>query len=325
MAMAGSNDSIQSTPLRAVVILTWVVALSALLASGRYEAFIRPDFWPLIASALAVLVMFLFSMFSKGSHSHATSRLSVVAACMVVVLPLIYLPLAGAHTLGDFAFDKRFVHGTDMPVAGATPVEPTKAAPPERTADATPVTSDPGSAAAIVMNKSSLWDERANKAAAAGTKSRAVEDVEISDLVLSPKQYLNKDVVLDGMFKSDARLPKNYYAAYRFMIICCAADAQPSVLFLHSDKPLEYTDGTWVNIHGKFVTEKVGGDEFNVVKVTSIDPTVQPDRPYMYFTPKTASYDVTTSTTPPAAPAPAPAQQPAANDGSGLGGSNDMK
>jgi len=309
-----------------MVILAWVITLVVLLTSGGYQNFIRPNFWPLLAGALVVLFLFLVSMFAKSGHTHATNPLSVIAACMVVLLPVIYLPLARGQTLGIYAFDKRYVHGSDFADnSGSAPGPGTSV-----TASATPAPTasgnDPASAAAIAMqahsaasnstaNSAQTSATQADSASAAGGKSRVWDDravaaastqeVEIADLNLSAETYLGKHVAVEGMFKNDSRLPKNYYAAYRFMIICCAADAQPSVLILRTDKPLDYVDGSWVRIQGTFVKEKLAGDEFALLHVDSIDPTAQPDRPYMYFTPRT-TYDASVAG-PSAAPAPAPA------------------
>ena len=316
--------------LRATVILAWIITLLALLVGGGYTAFIRPDFWPLMAGALFVLVLFLLAMLGKPGHSHATNPLSVVAAGMVVMLPVIYLPLARGQSLGNYAFEKRFVHDSNMSDSSAAPVASPEAGsssslaarnsaskpdapvaiqgepvPPPTPSDPSAPANDPASAAALAMQTagaqaslppatqpaaSRVWDQRAVAAA-------TVEEVTISDLVLSPETYLKKHVVIEGMFKNDSRLPKNYYAAYRFIIICCAADAQPSVIFLKTQKPYDFVDGSWVRIQGKLVKEKLAGEEMTLLDVESIEPTPQPERPYMYYTPRT-TYDVSTAPTP---------------------------
>lgn len=85
--------------------------------------------------------------------------------------------------------------------------------------------------------------------------------------------------VLPGADESD-----DVFFAARFVVSCCAVDAQPlGVPVLSPDWQRDHAEGSWVDVEGVFVANPdVTSDQPVVLRPFSITPIDEPDDPYVY-------------------------------------------
>ena len=98
-------------------------------------------------------------------------------------------------------------------------------------------------------------------------------------------EYLaNRAVDVVGFVVADPADPENVFLVSRFVITCCAVDAQPMGLAVYEPgwhATLEEND--WVRVAGSFARNPSGASaERNAVIPASIDPVDEPDQPYEY-------------------------------------------
>ena len=245
--------------LRAGIVVLWAVWLAWLLVGKKYEAFINLAYWPLVVGALVMVVGFAAALFSRGRSTQASAGSGglarrMKAAVFVLMLPLVFAPLGESGRLGGFAFNKRFVNvpggKADMGTAESTPVTETAPAPAARA---------------------------------------AVVPATISQIAESPEKYVNKRVVFEGMVHRDADVGQGQAWVYRYLVTCCAADAQPMALKVEARDPAMGLDGIeaglWVRVEGVYRQTKNAmgmSDCIYASAVTVIPPLA---KPYLYYVP----------------------------------------
>ncbi|MEP7285224.1 MAG: TIGR03943 family protein [Chloroflexota bacterium] len=68
----------------------------------------------------------------------------------------------------------------------------------------------------------------------------------------------------------------------RFTISCCVADASAIGVIVQSDQAAKLAPDSWVHIKGKFQSQQFDGAKTPILVADSIEPTNQPDHPYLY-------------------------------------------
>ena len=99
------------------------------------------------------------------------------------------------------------------------------------------------------------------------------------------EEYLaGKTATVTGFVTPDKSDPENVFFAARFVVTCCAVDAQPIGLPVYSPGWQErYKTDSWVTVSGGFKTNPSRkGDEALVMIPDSIAPVPEPDSPYVY-------------------------------------------
>ena len=88
-------------------------------------------------------------------------------------------------------------------------------------------------------------------------------------------------VVSEGRIYRDPALPPGQVAIFRFVVVCCAADAIPVEVAVKSPKASSFKDDDWVRVGGKLRIDTRNGQEFPVIEADQIDPIAAPDDPYL--------------------------------------------
>ncbi len=97
-----------------------------------------------------------------------------------------------------------------------------------------------------------------------------------------PTAHAGKPVRVVGMVYQDARLPAGTFLVARFVVQCCAVDAQPIGLLVRTSEAAALEAGRWVAVEGTMEVGDVEGRRRAVVTATAISPTGRPDQPYLY-------------------------------------------
>ncbi len=97
-----------------------------------------------------------------------------------------------------------------------------------------------------------------------------------------PGHHAGKAVRVTGFVYRDDRLPRDWFVVARFMVQCCAVDAQPIGLPVRLDGGELPAAGSWVAIAGSWDVADVRGERRAVIAPTSVTSTERPDQPYLY-------------------------------------------
>jgi len=96
--------------------------------------------------------------------------------------------------------------------------------------------------------------------------------------------FTGKSVDLTGFISPDTHKPDDVFYVSRFIISCCAVDAQPiGVPIYMPDWKAKYAENNWVHVKGKFVEQQYYSSKTPaVVKPETIEVIKQPENPYVY-------------------------------------------
>jgi uncharacterized repeat protein (TIGR03943 family) len=96
-----------------------------------------------------------------------------------------------------------------------------------------------------------------------------------------PSRHAGKPARVTGFVYRSAELPADWFLVARFVVKCCAVDAQPIGLPVRAAGPLP-GDGRWVSVEGAWEVAETTGSRKAVIAATRITPVARPDQPYLY-------------------------------------------
>jgi putative membrane protein len=117
--------------------------------------------------------------------------------------------------------------------------------------------------------------------------SRPTESYTIKDWVKAlqadpePGRHAGKRVRVTGFVYRDVRLPPNRFLVARFVLKCCAVDAQPVGLPVRASTTVP-EPGTWVTVDGVWEVDSVGDRRQPLIAASAVMPAARPGQPYLY-------------------------------------------
>lgn len=97
-----------------------------------------------------------------------------------------------------------------------------------------------------------------------------------------PTAFRGKDADVIGFVYRDPRSKEDEFWVSRFAISCCVADASALGLLVKTDQAAALQTDSWVRVVGKFDTGEFGGEQIPMLVAEKIEPTEQPNQPYLY-------------------------------------------
>jgi putative membrane protein len=267
--------------MRVTVILAWLLAFAWLLPGGVYQRFLQTALWPLLAMGVVLLVLFGMGVTSRPMSQGPTgNRWGRLVAAGVLLLPLAYLFGVPADGLGSHAFSKRYVSGQTIAGARVEPLAPAAEAaealgapgPPLVTPDAEPRDAAgqvAQSAPRPIASPSTVDDEA------------ALARVNLLALHYQAEQLQGRRIAVEGMVYRDAQLPAGHFVLFRFVVTCCAADAQPVGALVKSDLADELRNDTWVRVTGGMSIAAVEGKRGALIDAGSVERISPPIDQYL--------------------------------------------
>ncbi len=230
---------------RSFVFLMWLTVITALLHSGKYVLFLRPDFDVLLGVSVVILAGFVYS----GSGS---SRIELTTENLlkgfILILPLLYLFNADGNGLGASSLEKRI---TGLPKISM------------KHFNAEGIKPDDRPTSTIAPVKTTLLEIYKDMGKYKGLP------VTVTGMLSHNKKIRetlgNEAVIL-----------------FRFSVNCCAADALPYLLVIKKSD-LSASGGTlWVEATGVFDLEKINKEIMPVLKNPVLKKVETPKSPFLF-------------------------------------------
>ncbi|MBL8094818.1 MAG: TIGR03943 family protein [Anaerolineales bacterium] len=97
---------------------------------------------------------------------------------------------------------------------------------------------------------------------------------------LATVRGLPADVI--GFVYHDPQLGPDQFMVARFMVTCCSADAAAVAAAVTWTDAAGLEDNAWVRVRGTIDVVEYAGRPLPAISAVSIEPTTEPDHPYMY-------------------------------------------
>lgn len=242
----------------------WALTLTYILATDRVRLFLRPEFAWLVGIGAVIAVAFMI-----GSLRHPV-RVPTLRL-LILLLPLIHI-LSTDGGLGHDVFSNRFL-GVDL-------TEKLPIADPLQAQELSPST--PG-------DDDLVPDQIISQGFTAVEDPFLKPDLPLTilDLLRNPQNHQGREIELLGQIQQDPELTKHFgpdrtVALYRFVIVCCAADALPVAVALDTAPAEDWKPQQWAKVHGVFELETFGDKTVPLIRQARITATAPPTDPYLY-------------------------------------------
>jgi uncharacterized repeat protein (TIGR03943 family) len=106
--------------------------------------------------------------------------------------------------------------------------------------------------------------------------------ITLLEILQNFKAYEGRRIITEGMVHRDEVVPPGHFLVFRFLIVCCAADALPAGALVSHQEVDSFEQDSWVRVEGVLGLEKVGDLVFPLIRadrITRIDP---PKDPYLF-------------------------------------------
>ncbi|HSL38866.1 MAG TPA: hypothetical protein VK857_00735 [Desulforhopalus sp.] len=108
------------------------------------------------------------------------------------------------------------------------------------------------------------------------------EDISLARLVFDRQRYLGQEVTVVCQSFVDEGLPEGIAMCYRYLISCCAADAQPLFVFIQQPTAEPIANDRWIRVVGTL--SLVGNEQVELPLITpgEVSYVEEPPFPYIY-------------------------------------------
>jgi putative membrane protein len=236
------------------LIAAAVVATLWLGFTDRLTLYIHPRYVVFtMVMAVVALALAIAATGVRAEHDHderprrwtAPLRVTAVALCLAVAAALVILPPA---TLTIDTASQRDINGSSIG-AEAQSLDDVQSA------------GDDVFGAFTVLDWSSLLRQTAD-----------------------PAFYDGKSVDVTGFITPDESDPENVFYVSRFVITCCAVDAQPiGVPVYQPGWSTSLTAGDWVRVQGGFTANpSTQSSQTIALQASAVEGVAEPDEPYLF-------------------------------------------
>jgi uncharacterized repeat protein (TIGR03943 family) len=94
--------------------------------------------------------------------------------------------------------------------------------------------------------------------------------------------WKGRRVITEGMVYRDEKLPDKHLVVFRFLMVCCAADALPLSVLVETDNPEEFEQDWWVRVEGTLSLKSMGDLVSPHIKADRISLVAPPGNKYLY-------------------------------------------
>ena len=233
------------------VLVAWIwlfVSLLLPLTEGQHlTRYLRADLWWLVVVGGGIATLFLVvTLAHPPPADQKQPRLKPLLRPLFLMVPLPFFLLVGDTGYGSLALRNRLSL----------------------------------SAAARGGNLPSLAVPQTLPVPDAGADSLVATD--LLALAGGWERFANRQVSITGMVHTGPDIPAGHLYCFRYVMVCCAADAMPVGVFIELPPAGAPPDDTWIEAHGIPVADSLDG--YFVVKLTRATFTTidRPHQPWLY-------------------------------------------
>jgi uncharacterized repeat protein (TIGR03943 family) len=106
------------------------------------------------------------------------------------------------------------------------------------------------------------------------------------ELMTYSEHFDGKHVAAEGMvYRGGGHGDRTRFKLFRFVVVCCAADALPLVVWVNSKIAEKFNNDDWVRVEGIFCFETVNGRQVASISADSVRPipVPPPEKRYLFF------------------------------------------
>ena len=260
------------------ILLIWGITLVYFQLSGRIASYLHPDFHiptfiaGIVLLAFSVALIFTIRFVDPSGREDCGARHPFGGGILAVAVLLVPLLLAVRMSQGQFSASTVMNRGlvtdsSELPTF-FSPVDPD-------------LPGESGTPVEGSMMDPSLYLKK-------NADGQIV--VETVDLLYAAAEegmradFENKDVELNGQFLS-ARTGNpdgDRFQLMRLFVMCCAADARPVAITVHSKSSADFPEMTWVKVIGTATFPVEGGRHIVVIEAQSVSEIEPPVESFTY-------------------------------------------
>jgi uncharacterized repeat protein (TIGR03943 family) len=105
------------------------------------------------------------------------------------------------------------------------------------------------------------------------------------ELMKNAEHFNGQRVAAEGMVYRGGYSDRSRFRLFRFVVVCCAADALPLVILVKSRIAEKFSNDDWVRVEGVFSFESVNGRQVSSIAADSVRtiPAPPPEKRYLFF------------------------------------------
>lgn len=245
------------TRFNAIVFLLWGMLFFYLAQTGNHKVFLRPQFsWLLYFGAVMLLILGIADIERKR---RASANLAAIIKGTVILMPIVFVLYAKDAKLDDYAFRAK------SNSFGSTTTREQKA----KNDDAAAFKNTPREKSRYKNRDSIVKADllQFSQAISAGKKS--------------PGGYSGKIIETEGKVYRTNDFGKNSFVIFRFVITCCAADAQVYHAVVKDSKQIPPSN-EWVRVTGRYSLKQSKFGPMSFIEEPEIEVIAPPDDEYLY-------------------------------------------
>lgn len=233
---------------KALLLILLAIFFAQKYVSGKLYFYIAPRFsWLAVLSmALLIILAGAYRLVGRTSDDHLSHQSHTSNSASVITLAILAIPL---------------LLGTLVP-------------------------SQPLGASAVssrgVSTVLSFAADREAGGMTAPSQRTVLDWVRVMSETVDPDALNGQAADIVGFVYRDVRFATDQFMVGRFAITCCVADALAIGVVATTADAQEYTQDTWVRVHGVFQKGEIDGQSIPVLYVTEIERVQQPEQPYLY-------------------------------------------
>ncbi len=243
--------------VKLATLLLWFVAFAGVLVTGRYLNFLRRAFGVLMGGAALLVLLMIISQLRglRVKHEHDAGCLEMGQLCsykhrlqgrffypvLIFLVPLLLLAASSSQGLNTYAAIQRMMTG-------------------------------PGEAGAELTVDESRLPE---------TAPDTFRELRLNELDTNFGQWVGKPVAAIGMVYRREETPEGQFLLMRFLIACCAADAQPLVIHVRAPVGQVVEKDSWARVSGIALNGVLGLRPVKVIYAYQVEQIPPPRNPYL--------------------------------------------
>ena len=229
---------------RIVLLLFWASFFIYLLSFGRgaLAKLLHPGLWWLVGWGGVILLLFLFVSLAGKAKQARKFPYMELTSQLVLLIPILFFIQFRTASFNESTFINRTV-----------------------SSDA-------------IFRMQAFQEEVARDMAEANGQG----ETPLTNLYFQADKFIGKEVAVVCQAFVSENLPEQRMMCYRYLITCCAADAQPIFVFVNTEKIDEVDGERWVKIKGLVEYGGEEGKQVATINADSLEYVKEPAFPYAY-------------------------------------------